>query len=126
MQKLQKQVVAFKHSSIVEPLVEYVYSHDGSKIDAHAVDNEQIIFELAWHHIEVMGIDEIQFFPRTIIHTICELINKGKRIIVAGLDLNFRGEPFGPMPILLAIADEITKLRAICLHVAKMRTILNG
>ena len=102
MQKLrEKTVIAFKHSVDSRTAVEYVDSHDGSKIDAHAIDDPALLLELACaDHIEVVGIDEIHFFPRTIIHSLCELINKGKRVIVAGLDLNFRGEPFDPMPIL--------------------------
>lgn len=112
----RKHVVAFKHTVDSRTAVEYVDSHDGSKIDAHAIDDVNLLLELASaDHIEVIGIDEIHFFPRTIIHPLCTLINKGKRVIVAGLDLNFRGEPFDPMPILLAIADEVTKLRAVCL-----------
>ena len=62
----------------------------------------------------VIGIDEVQFFSQDIITIICDLIEHKKRIIVAGLDLDFRGVPFGPMPSLLAIADKITKLQAIC------------
>jgi thymidine kinase len=112
----RKQVIAFKHRVDSRTAVEYVDSHDGSKIDAHLIDDPQLLFDLANQDaIEVVGVDEIHFFPRTIIATLCELINNGKRIIVAGLDLNFRGEPFDPMPILLAIADEVTKLRAVCL-----------
>jgi len=112
----RKQIVAFKHMVDSRMAIEYVDSHDGSKIDAHAIDAPQLLLDLASHaDIEVVGIDEIHFFPRTIIHALCTLINNGKRVIVAGLDLNFRGEPFDPMPILLAIADEVTKLRAVCL-----------
>lgn len=112
----KKQVIAFKHIMDSRTAMEYVDSHDGSKIDAHAVDDIDILFhEASADHIEVVGIDEIHFFSRTIVHALCELINQGKRIIVAGLDLNFRGEPFDPMPILLSVADEVTKLRAVCL-----------
>jgi thymidine kinase len=112
----RKKVVAFRHRVDSRTAIEYVDSHDGSKIDAHAIDDARLLLELANHeNIEVIGIDEIHFFPRTIIAALCELINNGKRVIVAGLDLNFRGEPFDPMPILLAIADEVTKLRAVCL-----------
>lgn len=112
----KKHVIAFKHMVDSRTAIEYVDSHDGSKIDAHALDDVDTLFTKASaDHIEVIGIDEIHFFPRTIIPILCELINKGKRIIVAGLDLNFRGEPFDSMPILLAVADDVTKLRAVCL-----------
>lgn len=112
----RKNVTAFKHRVDSRTSVEYVDSHDGSKIDAHAIDDAQLLLELAnTDDVEVVGVDEVHFFSRTIITALCELINNGKRVIVAGLDLNFRGEPFDPMPILLAIADEVTKLRAVCL-----------
>lgn len=112
----KKQVIAFKHAADTRTAIEYVDSHDGSKIDAHALDDADQLLELAQaEHIEVVGIDEVQFFSRSIIHALCALIDAGKRVIVAGLDLNFRGEPFDPMPILLAVADEVVKLRAVCL-----------
>jgi thymidine kinase len=63
---------------------------------------------------QVIGIDEVQFFGNDIILVIHDLINRGKRVIVAGLDLDFRGIPFGPMPYLLALGDDIVKLKAVC------------
>lgn len=112
----QKSVIAFKHAVDTRMAVEYVSSHDGSKIHAHALDDAALLLSMAQDAArDVICIDEIHFFPADIIPVLCTLIDLGKRIIVAGLDLNFRGEPFGPMPILLAIADEITKLQAVCL-----------
>ncbi|HZW61312.1 MAG TPA: thymidine kinase [Candidatus Babeliales bacterium] len=94
---------------------EYVVSHDGNKIEAHPVHDVTDVKLIARHlQADVIGIDEVQFFPKEIIRVICDLIELNKRVIVAGLDLDFRGVPFGPMPILLAIADKITKLQAIC------------
>jgi thymidine kinase len=68
---------------------------------------------------EIIGIDEVQFFDNDIIIAIDELVRKGKRIIAAGLDLDFRGVPFGPMPYLLALADEVLKLKAVCMKSGK-------
>src|SRR2546422_8613157 len=94
---------------------EYVVSHDGNKIDAHPIQDVKDIKAIALQlQTDVIGIDEVQFFPKEVINIICDLIDTDKRVIVAGLDLDFRGVPFGPMPILLAIADKITKLQAIC------------
>jgi len=65
--------------------------------------------------VEVVGIDEGQFFDRGIVHLVGELVHMGKRILVAGLDTTFTGDPFGPIPDLMAIADEVTKLSAVCI-----------
>jgi thymidine kinase len=115
--KIARQSVAvFKHAFDVERSdSEEVVSHSGIRIDAYAIHNPQEVAQYAREHdICVIGIDEVQFFPQEIIATICALVDSGRRVIVGGLDLDFRGVPFGPMPTLLAIADKITKLRAIC------------
>lgn len=95
-----------------------IVSHEGRERFAFTVGNSSVplneILELADNNSEVIGIDEIQFFNVEIVSIICHLIEAGKRVIVAGLDLDFRGEPFGIMPILSSIADEVIKLKAIC------------
>lgn len=97
-----------------------IISHEGRERFAFAVGQNSVpldkILELADHHVDVVGIDEVQFFSNEIIAIICALIQAGKRVIVAGLDLDFRGEPFGIMPILMSIADEVIKLKAICVQ----------
>ena len=65
--------------------------------------------------VEVIGIDEAQFFDQAIVHLVGELVHMGKRIVIAGLDTTFTGDPFGPIPALMAIADEVTKLSAVCM-----------
>ena len=113
----KQQVVIFKNSLDDRHLnaYEYVVSHDGNKIDAQPITHIEDITSIATStNANVIGIDEVQFFSKEIIAIICQLVNNGKRVIVAGLDLDFRGVPFGPMPTLLAIADKITKLQAIC------------
>lgn len=114
--KIAKQnVVTFKPSIDDRYTIEMVKSHAGSTIEANAIDDiNRLAAQAKSEEIEVVGIDEVQFFPNDIVRIICELVDAGKRVIVAGLDLDFRGVPFGCMPILLAIADEIQKLQAIC------------
>ncbi len=114
--KIAKQkVVVFKHAFDNRHNTEQVRSHNGSVIDAYAFEKVSEIRKHGMHDaITVIGIDEVQFYSDEIIPIICELIDAGKRVIVAGLDLDFRGVPFGPIPTLLAIADIVTKLTAIC------------
>jgi thymidine kinase len=91
-----------------------IASHDGAKYEAYAVKEAKSILELVRPDTQVVAIDEVQFFSNDIIG-ICEsLADRGVRVIVAGLDLDFRGEPFGPMPELLARAEFVTKLTAVC------------
>jgi thymidine kinase len=111
----QQQVIVFKHSLDDRHTLEYVVSHNGSKLDSIPVKNPATMLDRSLKHsMQVVGIDEVQFFDATIVSTICTLIEAGKRVIVAGLDLDFRGAPFGSMPLLMAIADHIIKLQAIC------------
>lgn len=93
--------------------VERIVSHDENKILSTPIDNSQSILMLA-QDVDVVGIDEAQFFDDQIA-SVCEtLASNGIRVIVAGLDMDYKGRPFGQMPNLLAIADYITKLHAIC------------
>jgi thymidine kinase len=111
-----------------------VVSHQGLERSAFTVggldENIEKILELANKNIDVVGIDEVQFFPIKIIEVICKLVENGKRVIVAGLDLDFRGEPFGVVPTLMAIADEVLKFKAICVVCGKdahhTQRIING
>ena len=90
-----------------------IVSHDENKIQSTPIDNSQTILLLA-QNVDVVGIDEAQFFDDQIT-VVCEkLALKGMRVIVAGLDMDYQGKPFGQIPNLLAIADYITKLHAIC------------
>src|SRR6202020_1054341 len=67
------------------------------------------------HEVDVIGLDEVQFFDEGIIHLALELVHLGKRVILAGLDTTFANEPFGPVPALMALSDEVTKLSAVCM-----------
>lgn len=92
---------------------ERLVSHDAKSIVSTPVDNASSILLLAGD-VDVVGIDEAQFFDNSIISVCNTLANSGIRVIVAGLDMNFKGIPFGPIPGLLAVADFITKVHAIC------------
>lgn len=111
----KQNVIAFKHSLDDRTTTEYVVSHNGSKFEGIPIEQPSTILAVTERDIDVVGIDEIQFFSNDIIPVICSLVDTGKRVIAAGLDLDFRGIPFGPMPTLMAIADETTKLKAICM-----------
>jgi thymidine kinase len=90
-----------------------VVSHDQNAIPSTPVDNSSSILLLS-SDIDVVGIDEAQFMDMRLVEVCNELAYRGVRVIVAGLDMDFKGEPFGPMPALCAIADEVTKVHAIC------------
>lgn len=118
----QQQVLTIKHAIDTRVDGNCVVSHNGQQRDAFPLSNSpesmERLLSLA-HDFDVIGIDEIQFFPEKIITVINALIDQGKNIIASGLDLDFRGEPFGIMPQLLSIADTVTKLRAICMECGK-------
>jgi thymidine kinase len=111
--KLQVQV--FKPSIDTRFSNIEVVSHTGEKIQAEAVSSSIEILSKLSSTINVVGIDEAQFYDMEIIKIVREISRKGIRVILAGLDMDFRGEPFGPMGNLMAIADEVTKLHAICM-----------
>jgi thymidine kinase len=92
-----------------------VVSHDDKSISSTPVDNASAILLLA-SEVDVIGIDEAQFFDITLVEVCNQLADNGIRIIIAGLDMDFMGKPFGPMPALLAIAEFVTKVHAICMR----------
>lgn len=92
---------------------ENVVSHQGSSLKAIPVSESKEILDL-WKNEKVVAIDEAQFFDEGIIDVCNELAKKGSRVILAGLDMDYKGVPFGPMPNLLSIAEYVTKVHAIC------------
>lgn len=92
-----------------------VVSHDDKSITSTPVDNAQAIL-LYVGDVNVIGIDEAQFFDNAIVDVCNTLADNGIRIIIAGLDMDFMGKPFGPMPALLSIAEYVTKVHAICMR----------
>ncbi|MCY8825794.1 thymidine kinase [Bacillus atrophaeus] len=93
---------------------EAVVSHNGTSMTSHVIAAPAEI----WNHIsettDVIAVDEVQFFDRMIIEVLSSLADKGYRVIAAGLDMDFRGEPFGVVPDLMAMAETVTKLQAVC------------
>ncbi|MEG9512720.1 hypothetical protein LZ318_03540, partial [Saccharopolyspora indica] len=99
-----------------------VVSHDANSIQSTPIENSQTILLLA-QDVDVVGIDEAQFFDNEIINVCETLALRGIRVIVAGLDMDYLGRPFGQMPNLLAIADFITKLHAICVKCGNLANV---
>ena len=111
----KQRVEIFKPSIDVRYSEEDVVSHDQKHIQSTPVDSSASILLLS-SDIDVVGIDEAQFFDMGLVDVCNELAYRGIRVIIAGLDMDFKGVPFGPMPALCAIADEVTKVHAICVR----------
>ena len=111
----RQSVEIFKPSIDTRYAEQDVVSHEGNSIPSTPVDSSASILLLG-SDTDVVGIDEAQFFDENLIDVCNELANRGTRVIVAGLDLDFKGVPFGPMPGLCAVADEVTKVHAICVR----------
>ena len=109
----KQSVEIFKPSIDTRYSEEDVVSHDHNSITCTPIDSSSAILLLA-ADIDVVGIDEAQFLDEGLVDVCNELAYKGVRVIVAGLDMDFKGIPFGPMPALCAIADDVTKVHAIC------------
>lgn len=120
IRRLKRAKIAKQNIQVFKPALDSRYSsveivsHTGDKIEAIPVSSSEEILNKVIRDTDVVGIDEAQFFDEGLVNVVQKLSKEGKRVIVAGLDMNFRGEPFGPMPILMAIADEVLKLHAIC------------
>ncbi|QHS23580.1 thymidine kinase [Virgibacillus sp. MSP4-1] len=93
---------------------ESVVSHNGNSIIARPIEHSSNIYDHINENDDVIGIDEVQFFDEQVVAVSQDLAEQGYRVIVAGLDLDFRGEPFGPVPDLMALSESVTKLNAIC------------
>ncbi len=121
--KIAKQKIEiFKPAVDVRYDVEKVVSHDKNEIHSTPVTTSEAILLMA-NDIDVVGIDEAQFFDESLPAVCNELANRGIRVIIAGLDMDFQGKPFGPMPQLLAIAEHVTKVHAICMRCGKLAQI---
>jgi thymidine kinase len=110
----RQKVQVFKPSLDDRYTLEKVTSHNGLGMDATIVTGAREILDLAEPDTAVVAIDEVQFFDWAIAEVCNTLAEEGKRVIVTGLDMDFRGEPFGPMPLLMAEAERVDKLSAIC------------
>lgn len=110
----KQEVKVFKPTIDNRYSEEAVVSHNGNSVIAIPVSSPQEIFEHISKKTDVIAIDEVQFFSDDIIEVVQTLADRGYRVIVAGLDQDFCGEPFGPVPTLMAIAESVTKLQAVC------------
>lgn len=120
IRRVRRAVIARQKVQVVKPQIDNRYdavkvtSHAGANVEAHPIDSSADVWNVLEPDTTVLAIDEVQFFDRGIIEVCETLANRGIRVICAGLDTDFRGEPFGPMPDLLARAQMVEKLRAIC------------
>ncbi len=121
IRRLKRVKFAKQNAEIFKPVIdvrfseEEVVSHDANFIQSTPVSTAANILLLA-NNVEVVGIDEAQFFDMGLIEVCNSLANRGIRVIVAGLDMDFKGRPFGPIPGLLASAEYVTKVHAICVR----------
>ncbi len=121
IRRLRRATIARQKVQVFKPAIdgrynlEKVTSHAGSEFDATPLNSSKEVYEQLAEGTTVVAIDEAQFFDDNIINVVDELANRGLRVIVAGLDLNFKGEPFGCMPVLMARAEQVDKLQAICM-----------
>lgn len=99
---------------------EDVVSHDSSTISSTPVQSARLILAYTEADVQVVAIDEAQFFDNDIVEVCNTLANRGVRVIVAGLDMDFLGRPFGPIPALCAIADDVQKTRAVCVRCGRL------
>lgn len=137
LRRVRRAEIARKRVRLFKPSIDQRYglvrvaSHNGiAREDAIVVDSAAAILEQVTPDIEVVAIDEVQFFDWSIADVCSLLANQGKRVIAAGLDQDFRGEPFGPMPLLLALAERVDKLHAICVvcgaEASRTQRLING
>ena len=121
IRRVKRAVIARRSVQVFKPVIDDRYgalvvrSHDGDSFIARPVRTSEEIPALVALDTSVVGIDEVQFFDPGIVHVIRSLVANGRRVICAGLDQDFRGEPFGPVPTLLALAERVEKLEAICI-----------
>lgn len=111
----RQKVQVFKPSIDNRYAVEKVTSHVGNEFDAKPVSCSKDIYTWLEEDTTVVGVDEAQFFDDEVVQVVHDLADKGLRVIVAGLDMDFRGEPFGAIPLIMAQAERVDKLQAICM-----------
>ncbi len=125
IRRLNRALIAKQHVEIFKPVTDKRYheqdivSHNENSIRSTPVNFASDILLLSGD-CDVVGIDEAQFFDDAIVEVCNTLANAGKRVIVAGLDMDFEGKPFGPMPQLLAVAEFVTKVHAICAQTGEL------
>ena len=118
IRRLKRAKIANQKIQIFKPSLdsrnnEYIESHDKNRIKSLTVKTSYDVYDIG-KDFDVIGIDEVQFFADEIVSVCNSLANNGVRVIAAGLDMDYLGNPFGPMPNLMAIAEYVTKVHAIC------------
>ena len=136
IRRLRRATIARQKVQVFKPAIDRRYaetsvtSHAGSNYEAMPVHSAHEIGVKLEADTTVVAIDEAQFFDEQIIPLVQKLANRGLRVIVAGLDTDFRGEPFGPMPVLMAQAERVSKLHAICMvcgeAASRTQRLVNG
>ncbi len=127
IRRLKRAIIANQRVEIFKPKLDTRYdetkvvSHDANAILSTPIESASEILKLSTE-VNVVGIDEAQFFDEQLPDVCQQLALKGVRVIVAGLDMDYKGQPFGPMPNLLAVAEYITKVHAICQHCGNLAT----
>lgn len=120
IRRVRRTQFAKQYAIVFKPSIDNRYSegdvvsHNGAKTKAIAVTSSAEILDAVTEEIDVVAIDEVQFFDENIVEVVQTLANSGYRVIAAGLDQDFRGLPFGKVPELMAIAEQVTKLQAVC------------
>lgn len=136
IRRLVRARIAKQHVQVFKPAIdvrfalEKVKSHAGSELDAVPVKNAAEIMTKLQSETTVVGIDEAQFMDAGVVEVVQELAERGTRVLVAGLDMDFRGEPFGSMPVLMSKAERVDKLHAICMvcgdEASRTQRLVNG
>lgn len=122
IRRLRRAQFANQKIRIYKPCIDVRYSedkvvsHDFHSIESTPIQSPEIMLECIEDGTQVVGIDEAQFFGDKLVEVANTLANNGIRVVVAGLDMDFLGKPFGPMPALMAVAEDVLKVHAICVH----------
>lgn len=126
IRRINRVKIARRNIIIFKPTIDYRYSagdivsHNHSSTEAIPVMTSLVLFNSVPDDVEVVAIDEAQFFDNDLVKVVQNLAKSGKRVIIAGLDMDYLGQPFGPMPELMAIADDVYKTRAICVKCGRL------
>ncbi len=127
IRRLRRAQIAKQNVEIFKPAIDnryaenHVVSHDANQIPSVVVEKaEDILKHVDLDTVQVVGIDEAQFFDMDIVDVANEMANNGIRVIIAGLDMDYRGKPFGPMPFLMAVAEYVTKVHAVCMETGNL------
>lgn len=120
IRRIKRAKIAKQNIVVFKPSIDNRYSecdvvsHSGDSVNAIPISNPKEIYNFIDGKTQVVGIDEVQFFDEEIVDIAVDLADKGIRVIAAGLDMDFKGEPFGPTPKLLAVSEFVDKIQAIC------------